>query len=275
MVSLYGVKYGEGTDYATLDEAYAAMTGYNLDLAREKMGEAYTKAVEAGIWDGETPITIDFRVYQNDTIYVQMFTYFDTQLKAAAEGTGFEGKISLTMTVDDDYYNTNYSGNADIIFTTWGGAAMAPFTMMNQCYTDAADGSGNQMEYGFDTDKIALTIKVDGKEITDSLRNWTNWVGNSTDEALVGAITAEIGPMNSYDYATRCAFLAVCEKCFLSYYTTTPVYYRNVASLHSQKVNYATYQYVMNVSFGGLRYYTFNYDDTEWADFIASNPLQY
>ena len=275
MVSLYGLSYGEGTEYATLDEAYDAMTGYNMDLAKQKMAEAYDKAIAAGIWDGETPITIDFRVYQNDTIYVQMFTYFDEQLKEAAKGSGFEGKISLTMTVDADYYNTNYSGNADIIFTTWGGAAMQPFTMMNQCYTDGADGSGNQMEYGFDTKAIQLTIKVDGKEVTDNLCNWTNWVGSSTDEALVGAITEQIGSMSDYDYATRCAFLAACEKCFLSYYATTPVYYRNVASLHSQKINYPTYQYVMNVGFGGIRYYTYNYDDAEWADYIAANTLQY
>lgn len=275
MVSLYGMTYGEGSDYATLDEAYAAMTGYNMDLAKQKMVEAYDKAIAAGIWDGETPITIDFRVYQNDAIYVKMFTYFDEQLKEAAKGSGFEGKVSLTMTVDADYYNTNYSGNADIIFTTWGGAAMAPFGMMNQVYTDAADGSGNQMEYGYDTKAVEMTIKVDGKEVTDNLCNWTNWVGSSTDPALVGALTEQIGNMTDYDYATRCAFLAACEKCFLSYYTTTPVYYRNVASLHSQKVNYATYQYVMNVTFGGIRFYTFNYDDAEWADYIANNTLQY
>ena len=275
MVSLYGLTYGEGSDYATLDEAYEAMTGYNMDLAKQKMAEAYDKAIAAGIWDGETPITIDFRVYQNDAIYVQMFTYFDEQLKEAAKGSGFEDKISLTMTVDEDYYNTNYSGNADIIFTTWGGAAMQPFTMMNQCYTDGADGSGNQMEYGFDTKAIQLTIKVDGKEVTDSLCNWTNWVGSSTDDALVGAIKEQIGTMADYDYATRCAFLAACEKCFLSYYATTPVYYRNVASLHSQKVNYPTYQYVMNVGFGGLRYYTYNYDDAAWAEYIAANELKY
>ena len=275
MVSLYGLSYGEGSEYATLDDAYAAMTGFDMELARQKMAEAYDKAVAAGIWDGETPLTIDFRVYQNDTIYVQMFTYLDEQLKAACEGTGFEGKVSLTMTVDADYYNTMYSGAADSIFTTWGGAAMAPFTMMNQCYTDAADGTGNQMEYGFDTDKIELTIEVDGTPVTDSLRNWTNWVGGSTDAALVANLEGALGKFSAYDYTTRCAFLAACEKCFLSYYTTTPVYYRNVASLHSQRLEYPTYQYVMNVGFGGLAYYTYTMDDAEWADFIANNELKY
>ncbi len=275
MVDLYGLSYGEGSDYATLDEAYAAMTGYDMELARKKMAEAYDKAVAAGIWDGETPLTIDFRVYQNDTIYVQMFTYLNEQLQAACEGTGFEGKVSLTMTVDADYYNTMYSGAADSIFTTWGGAAMAPFTMMNQCYTDAADGTGNQMEYGFDTDKIELTITVDGNAVTDSLRNWTNWVGGSTDAALVANLEGVLGKFSTYDYSTRCAFLAACEKCFLSYYTTTPVYYRNVASLHSQRIEYPTYQYVMNVGFGGLAYYTYTMDDAEWDAFIANNELKY
>ena len=31
----------------------------------------------------------------------------------------------------------------------------------------------------------------------------------------------------------------------------------------------------MNVGFGGLRYYTYNYDDAAWAEYIAANALQY
>ena len=37
MVSLYGLSYGEGSDYATLDEAYAAMTGFDMELARKEL----------------------------------------------------------------------------------------------------------------------------------------------------------------------------------------------------------------------------------------------
>ncbi|MBR5344646.1 MAG: hypothetical protein IK127_02320 [Clostridia bacterium] len=275
LVNLYGLTYGEGGEYADLDEAYDAMTGYDLELAREKMAVAAEKAVAEGVWDGESELTIDFRVYQNDTIYVQMFTYFDDQLKAACEGTPLEGKVSLTMTVDADYYNTMYSGAADVIFTTWGGAAMSPFTMLNQCYTDDAMGGGNQMEYGFHTEEVMMTINVDGKDVTDNLQNWTNWVGGATDAALVGKLEEQIGKFNDYDYATKCAFLAACEYCFLNYYTTTPVYYRNVAALHSQRVEFATYQYVMNVGFGGYAFNTYTMDDAEWADFIAAGNLQY
>ena len=115
MVTLYGLTYGEGGDYATLDEAYDAMTGYDMTKAQELMVVAYDKAVAAGIYDGTSDIEIEFRVYASDTIYVQMFTYFDTQIKEAAKGSGFEGKLSLKMTVDPDYYETMYSGGADMI----------------------------------------------------------------------------------------------------------------------------------------------------------------
>ena len=281
LVDLYGLTYGAEGDYETLDDAYEAMTGYDMEAAKALMQTAYDKAVAAGIYDGVSNITIDFRVYASDTTYVQMFTYFDTQLKEACVGTGFEGKIALTMTVDPDYYDTNYSGGADIIFTTWGGAAMAPFTMINQCYTDAWDGSGNQMEYGFNTEIIDLTITVDGKELTHSLHDWADWVGGVAGVSGgvvnegVKAIEDEIGTMADYSYATRCGFLAAVEKCFLSYYTTTPMYYRNSASLHSQKISYAADSYLQLIGRGGLESITYNYDDTAWADYVATGELKY
>ena len=271
LVTLYGVEYGEGKEYATLDEAYDAMTGYDIAKAQALMATAYDKAVAAGIYDGTSEIEIEFRVYNSDTIYVQMFTYLDTQIKEAIKGSGFEGKLSLKMTVDPDYYETMYSGGADMIFTTWGGAAMSPFTMLAQVYTDAADGSGNQMEVGYDTTMIDMTLTVDGAEITDTLRNWTLWANNADVEVL----DAAIGKFADLSYESRCAFVAKMELCFLSYYTTTPLYYRNVASLDSQKINNAVSTYLQLVQFGGISYLTYNYDDAEWADYIANNTLEY
>ncbi|HOQ64241.1 MAG TPA: hypothetical protein PKZ39_09760, partial [Clostridia bacterium] len=78
-----------------------------------------------------------------------------------------------------------------------------------------------------------------------------------------------------YDYETRNAFYAKMEQAYLSYYVTTPVYYRNVASLDSQKVNIPVETYLQIVGFGGLRFLTYNYDDAAWADYIANNTLEY
>ena len=271
LVDLYGITWGEGGEYETLDEAYAAMTGYNMVGAQEAMKIAGEKAIAAQIWDGESPIEIEFRVYNSDTVYVQMVNYFNTQLAEACKGSAFEGKVSLKMTVDPDYYETNYSGGADAIFTTWGGAAMSPFGTFYQCYCDASDGSGNQMEYGFDTNEVMVTYNVDGVEITDTLHNWANWCNN----ASIPAIDEQIGKFADYSYATRCAFGAGVERGLLMYYTTTPLYYRNVASLTSQKVNEASDTYYQLVGFGGMQFMTYNYDDTEWAEYCANNTLVY
>lgn len=53
------------------------------------------------------------------------------------------------------------------------------------------------------------------------------------------------------------------------------MYYRNVASLTSQKMNVATTDFVQLVAFGGVEYVTYNYDDAAWADYIANNTLVY
>ena len=275
LVELFDMKYGEGGDYATLDEAYDAMTGYNMEHAQELMAVAADKAIEAGIWDGESPITLDIRVYNSDTIYVQMYNYFKNQLAEAVKGSKFEGKIDMTMTPDADYYNTMYSGGADMIFTTWGGATMDPFGVFARCYCDAADGSGNQMEIGYDTAAINMTFDFGGDvgEITDTLQHWAMWANNAV--ADVPVISEKLGAFADYAYSTRCEVVAGIEHCFLNWFPTTSLYYRNVASLNSQKVNDASETYITLVGFGGLDYVTFNYDDAEWADYIANNTLVY
>ena len=275
LVNLFEMSYGEGGEYASLDEAYEAMTGYDMEKAQELMKVAADKAIEAQIWDGESEIVLEIRVYNSDDIYVQMYNYFQQQLAEAVKGSKLEGKISMKLTVDADYYETNYSGGADMIFTTWGGAAMAPFGILAQCYTDASDGSGNQMEYGYDTTKIMMTLDFGGEigQITDSLRNWTLWTNSATTE--VPNIYTALGSFSDYAYSTRCEVLAATEQCFMNWFTTTSLYYRNVASLVSQKGDYAVDNYLTIIDFGGLEFYTFNYDDAEWAEYIANNQLVY
>ncbi|MBQ3668861.1 MAG: hypothetical protein II920_06525, partial [Clostridia bacterium] len=137
----------------------------------------------------------------------------------------------------------------------------------------ASDGSGNQMEIGFDTSKVMVTYDFGGEygEITDSLQNWANWANNATIES----IDSKLGKFSDYSYNTRCQITAGIERALLNWFTTTPLYYRNVASLKSQKVEWAVDQYLNIIGFGGIEFYTYNYDDAEWADYIANNTLVY
>ena len=129
------------------------------------------------------------------------------------------------------------------------------------------------MEIGFDTTKVMLTFDFGGEigEMTDTMQNWANWANNSPIES----IDSKLGRFADYSYDTRCQIVAGVEHGLLNWFTTTPLYYRNVASLRSQKYEMATNQYLNLIGFGGLEYYTYNYDDAAWAEYIANNTLAY
>lgn len=271
MVRLYGLTYGEDGDYGSLDEAYDAITGYDIEAAKALMAQAYDECVQAGYYDGSSNVKLQFSVYNSEDIYIQMLNFLNDGLKAACEGTGFEGKVSIELVVDADYYETMYSGGTDIIFTTWGGAAYLPYTMLYQCYCDAADGSGQQMEYGFDTTGVTVTIEVNGKNYTTDLQTWAKWASGDTSVIITSEDGSEsLSTFNSYDADSRSDLFSKLEYAYLSFFTTTPVYYRNSAQLISQKGDYAVQQYVDLISFGGVQFYTYNYTDAEWDTFAAA-----
>jgi len=110
-------------------------------------------------------------------------------------------------------------------------------------------------------------------EITDTLQHWAMWANNAVTDVPV--ISEKLGAFADYAYSTRCEVVAGLEHAFLNWFTTTSLYYRNVASLNSQKINQASDIYLTLIGFGGIDYITYNYDDTEWADYIANNTLVY
>lgn len=274
LVHLYGLTYGDNGDYDDLDEAYEAITGYDPVEAQKLMAQAYDECVASGLYDGSAKVELELRVYQGDDVYVQMFNYLKGALEDACKGTGFEGKVTMVMTVDADYYETNYSGGADMIFTTWGGAAYSPWSMLYQSYCDASDGSGQQMEYGFDTSAVKVTMTLDGKDYSASLQDWAKWA--SSDTAIV--IKSDDGSstllaFGEYDSETKARIYGKLEYAYLSFFATTSLYYRNVGSLVSQKGDFALKNYVDMVSFGELRFYTYDYDDEAWE--TVRNNLTY
>ncbi|MBO6159695.1 MAG: hypothetical protein J6P72_10625 [Firmicutes bacterium] len=275
LCDLYGLTYGPDGDFDDVDEAYDAITGYDIEQAQQLMAIAYAQVTSDGTWDGTTPIKITLSVYQSDDIYVKMFNYLNDALKAACAGTGFEGKVELTMKADADYYETMYAGQTDMIFSTWGGSAYSPFTLLYECYCDAGINSDpNQMEYGFDSNAVEVTMTINGKEFTQSLQKWALWMDGDENTVLTsndGSLTLEA--FGNYDADTKCAIFAKVEYVYLANYVNTPIYYRNVGSLVSQKGDYAVDEYVDMVTFGGIRYYTFNYNDEEWA--AAAGSLTY
>lgn len=295
IVDLYGIEYGAGKEYATLNDAYHAVTGYDPSEAKKLYNEAFDYAtthnklgavVEAGsagaIYNGTDTIEIQFDVYSNDTVYVQMFSFFVSSVEEATQGTKLEGKVTFKMVVNPDYYDTIATGSTDIIFSTWGGAQFNGLSVIANCYTDDPTGQGNQMEYGFDCSKINLTINLDldgslsYKSYTSSLKNWADWLANRNDADITDANGNKLPVSTTLGIDVLQQVFAEVEREYLSHFVAIPLYYRNDVALDSYKVDSAVKEYVNLVGYGGTRFVTFNYDDTEWAEFIKdSNNLDY
>lgn len=272
LVQLYGLTYGENGDYPTLDAAYEAITGYDMELARRYMALAYDESVRSGLYDGESPIHLQLSVYQNEDIYTQMYHALNDALTDACIGTGFEGKVTLEMVVDADYYATMESGLTDIIFSTWGGSAYDPYTLLYNCYCDSGlEDYPNQMEYGFDAGNISVSITLDGSVYTASLQTWARWCAGSTGITISSPEGTTLSPFRDYDSYTRCAIYSDLEFAYLSQMVAVPLYYRNSATLLSQKGGYPTKSYLDLVEFGGIAFYSFQYSDSQW-EAIKGNP---
>jgi oligopeptide transport system substrate-binding protein len=256
-------------NFSSIDGAYRAMTGYNLSEARELLNKALEEAKADGNFTTGDRVSLDFAVYNADEGTNKIFNFLSSAIKEMAKGTPLEGKIELNQVVDKDYYNNMRRGNLDIIIGTWGGGAWNMHGLLSRVYTDGADGSGNQQEYGFDTDKVSVSIKLaltamgdnEEREYTYSLKYWA--------DSLNGMV--KNFPLQLENYETRTKIFAELESAYLNEFAAVPIYSRRNASLSSMKVKEYSENYLYPVGFGGIRLLSYNYDDADWAKFLKSH----
>lgn len=254
--NLYGVKYGEGTPYATLKDAYQSITGYNLTEAKELFAAACKELVEAGLYKEGEPIVIRIgwakgALQSADNKQCEILT---KQLNAALEGSGF-GTLTLEAVGNiNDRYADVANGEYAIGYGAWGGAALYPFRNF-QCYCDTDQYSVNEIGC-WDPATEMLTLNVNGEDVTMS---WKDWSG-----ALIGT-----GRFTDADFATKLYVTAQMEELYLQKYYRIPLASATNVSLLSYQVDYYTEDYNLMYGFGGLRLMTFNYSDAEWAEYVA------
>ena len=258
IVNLYGVEYGDGTIYATLDDAYNSINGYNLTEAKALFTQACAELVEAGLYtEGENiVIEMGWMAGAMDSSNQQQVTLLNKYMNEALEGTGF-GTIELKA-IDNlaNRYEDVYNGVYAIGWGAWGGAAFYPFTMF-QVYCD--DDYVSYIHEGgcWDPSTETLTLTVDGEEVT---MTWKEWSG----------CMAGTGAYASASNETKLSILSQIEENFLKLYYCIPVCATTVCSMLSYKTSYYTENYSIMYGFGDLRLQQFNYTDAEWADYVAS-----
>ena len=254
--NLYGVKWGEGTPYATLKEAHDSITGYNLTEAKNLMKKACDELVAAGLYTkgAEIKIKIGWAKGALTSADNQQLTLMNKFINAAIEGSGF-GKVTFEAVGNiADRYGDVAKGEYAVGYGAWGGAALYPFRNF-QVYFDPDQYDINEAAC-WDPTTETLTLNVGGKDVT---KTWQEW-GNS----MIGS-----GAYADADFETKLNITSMLETKFLEKYYRIPLAGTTICSMLSYQFNYYTEEYNMAYGFGGSRIMTATYDDYEWNKYIA------
>lgn len=277
--AVYGDLGGTPDNRTALPESE---TGYNFEMAtyyvaegiKEELANEHEKALnvndtielEFRVYDNESESTIDAMNFLIDE-FSEVIAAAVTSLKAQGVLTADQSiKFSLKTVKDEDYYNSAHKGNYDLIFSTWGGAAINPIGLM-QVYCDSTFTSC--CEYGFKgkQNNTYLDIDVNGNGVIDS--NETKTFHTWWTEA--SSIT-ENAPRDSQEWKDThnrlLTILAGLEAGILNRFEAVPVVARATASLNSFKIENGTTSYINLIGYGGIRHLKFNYTNAEWNEFL-------
>ena len=261
IVDLYGVKYGENETYKTLDDAYKAITGYDIDSAKANFVEAYNKAVAAG--DYTKGDTVKINIY-NNALSAQLTSlqqYMQTRVDAATKGTDLEGKIKIEFKAQQSgRLESIAQGDLEAVYYSFSGEYSDPNGMLGN-FTD--EEQQTIIECGFDpkTEQISVTANFDGKGVKTIEDTYYNWQKS---------LTAGQKYANA-DEDVKLAIMSAIESNLLSGFRTLPLCVGTDLTLRSKKVNYATENSNIFAMYGGVRLLTYNFNNSEWSDYCKNS----
>ena len=274
LCDVYGVN---PADYATLDDAVDAITGYDLKQARELVTKAYNEALAAG--DIKATDKVKFTMGSgviNETIQ-RRFEYIKAAWTEMLKGTPLEGRFDMELKDFGDDWAKAFKDRSeyDICMGGWTGAAWNPG------YFIMAYLSPEYMySKSWDTSTHMLKASVHGAKLVDGAITVTNNKDDVFEAELPiytdsGATSSWYQLLNSVKYfgdgnldaEFRCELLAQMEAEVLKQAYSIPFQNNFAASMLSYKVEYITYEYNTFMKYGGIQYMTYNYSDKQWKEF--------
>lgn len=266
------------SEYASLDEAVASITGYDPEQGKVFYGEAFTKALEAGYitdedGDGisDQTVRIEYCISADSKFMTQTIDYLNEKMAEVTAGTPFEGKVQFVKSAPygNEWSDRIREGLSDTVLGGWQGSALNPFSLTDQYVNPAYMYDANWFDATTVDMTLELTVDGEARSITMNLREWS--------DALNGAaVTTEDG--NTYNFGDgmadpqdRLTILAAIETQILGTYNYLPMLQEGSMALLSQQVYYVVEEYNPILGRGGIQYLRYNYDDAEWAAYVAEN----
>lgn len=258
-------KVGE-TTYTDIEDALDATTGYNLTLARQLVENAVAQAKADGKYSDGEEIILTYGIETQTANTDRVKNWFQAAFDSMTKGTSIEGKVKIEyfMFSSATWSEQFADGEYDLCFGAWGQAAFNPAYLL--CETQISEE--NRYATNWDPKTVSVTVKAtpDDKHedgiYTYNLEQW-RLILQGKDGCPVN--------FKNFPMEDQLAALGAVETAILKEYYSIPVYSRYSASLMGYKVDYVSYEYNTFMGYGGIRYMTFNYDDTAWAEFVASN----
>ena len=274
LANFWGVadQFGEGKLYKDIDEAIASITGYNLAKAKEMFNTAYDKAVAAGLMDADDVVEIMIGTPNNTSkFYNNGYDFLVNNYTEAVKGTKLEGKLTFKRddTLGNGFSDALRNNQVDMLFGVgWTGSALDPYGLM-----EAYLSPEYQYDSATDFNAINVTVKIDGVDYTAAAPVWYDIMNGekATVKAADGTEKELCFGASDGNPAARLEILGALEGAVLQNYNFIPIMDDAGAQLRGRQIKYYTEEYIFGMGFGGLKYYTYEYTDAEWDEYVKAN----
>ena len=282
----YGFVQGEDGKWSSgaltglsTDDAYDALTGYNPELAKQKMQEAVNILLadpEKYGYDSSKNITLVYGASSDTAKQRFRADYLQELLDGLTKGTQLEDKIDVVFdaSAGNAWADAFRTGQTQIGFGYgFSGNAFNPFDIIGAFVNP--DDSLNYHMY-WDTANIDMTLTMPegdyagaGETITMSIQNWyfcLNGLAETENQAKTYNWGEGFAPAEA-----RLVILSALEEVTIKESRSVMLIADGGGSFLGAKFSYFSEDEHTFMGFGGIRYMEVNYTDAEWAAFVAAN----
>ena len=261
------------------DKAYERLTGYNPELAKEKMKEAIAILLadpEKYGYDSSKPITLVYGSSSDTDKQRFRAEYLQKVLDDLTKDTELEDKIDVVFdaSAGSQWAEAFREGKTQIGFGYgFSGNAFNPFDIIG-AFVNPDDDLNYHMYW--DTRSIDMTLTMPGGDyegagetITMSIQNWyycLNGLAADEKQAKTYNWGAGFAPVEA-----RLAVLSALEEVTIKESRSVMLIADGGGSFLGAKFSYFSEDEHTFMGFGGLRYIEVNYTDAEWAEYVAAN----
>jgi len=268
--------YGVNPDNfgGNLDAAFDAITGYDIEAARELVIEAYNDALAAGTISETDKVVLSIGYNSWNQNFDEQLLLLNASWSDLMFGTPLDGRFEVRIGYYEDIMFTEdfREGEYDIMIGGKGGFSWNPATLL-WSYLDP----DHMLSATWDTYSQMMTFTMkgvgeNGEDITEtmSLMDWLLCLGGDANAKYDWS-------SNALSEEQRLPLIVRLEEEVLKTYYTIPLYNAYSTSLISYKIEFGSYTYNTFMGFGGIKYVTYNYSDVDWHEAVvgAGGKLYY